>query len=173
VTIENDAAVEFIAIGIVAVDFHDFGDEAPTGAPFEVHDHVDGITDVGLNGAIGQIHAALQNAACEAGQGLPCGGCVHGGKASRVSGVEKLQQIEGFSSANFADTRTGYACGWIEIKNGVLELIPHPDSGVPTRTFRYPGEVDVVGRVTGVAMRITGEEFAPIGARARRSPSKK
>jgi transcriptional regulator with XRE-family HTH domain len=73
----------------------------------------------------------------------------------------------------FLDIRTGYACGWIEIKNGVLELIPHPDSGVPTRTFRYPGEVDVVGRVTGVAMRITGEEFAPIAARARRSPSKK
>jgi transcriptional regulator with XRE-family HTH domain len=73
----------------------------------------------------------------------------------------------------FLDIRTGYACAWCEIKNGVLELIPHPDSGVPTRSFRYPGEVDVVGRVTGVAMRITGEEFAPIDARARRSPSKK
>jgi len=49
----------------------------------------------------------------------------------------------------------------------------HPESGVPTRTFRYPGEVDVVGRVTGVAMRITGEEFAPIDARARQSSWKK
>ena len=73
----------------------------------------------------------------------------------------------------FLDIRTGYACSWIEIKNGVLELIPHPDSGVPTRTFRYPGEVDVVGRVTGVAMRITGEEFAAIDPRPRRSSSKK
>jgi transcriptional regulator with XRE-family HTH domain len=58
----------------------------------------------------------------------------------------------------FLDIRTGYACGWCEIKNGVLTLIPHPDSGLPTRTFRYPGEVDVVGRVTGVAMRIAGED---------------
>jgi transcriptional regulator with XRE-family HTH domain len=73
----------------------------------------------------------------------------------------------------FLDIRMGYACGWIEIKDGVLELIPHPDSGVPTRTFRYPGEVDVVGRVTGIAMRITGEEFAAVDARARRNPSKK
>jgi transcriptional regulator with XRE-family HTH domain len=73
----------------------------------------------------------------------------------------------------FLDIRTGYACGWIEIKNGVLELIPHPDSGVPTRTFRYPDEAEVVGRVTGVAMRIAGEEFAAVDARARRSPSKK
>ena len=72
----------------------------------------------------------------------------------------------------FLDIRTGYACAWCEIKDGVLELIPHPDSGVPTRTFRYPGEVDVVGRVTGVAMRITGEE-APIDEQAARTRSKK
>jgi len=33
------------------VNFHDFGDEAPTGAAFEMHYDVDGITDVGLDGA--------------------------------------------------------------------------------------------------------------------------
>ena len=58
-TIENEAVVKFIAIGGVAVNFRDFGDESPTGAAFEVHDNVDGITDVGLDGAIGQFHAAL------------------------------------------------------------------------------------------------------------------
>lgn len=73
----------------------------------------------------------------------------------------------------FLDIRTGYACGWCEIKSGVLELIPHPDSGLPTRTFRYPDDVEVVGRVTGVAMRITEEEFTPIDPRPRRGPSKK
>jgi hypothetical protein len=99
VTIENEAVVEFIAIGIVTVNFHDFGDEPPTGAAFEVHDDVDGITGVGPDGAEGQVHAALQNAAREAGQGLPCRSCVYGGKASRVSGVEKLQKIESLASA--------------------------------------------------------------------------
>src|ERR1700746_3268846 len=73
----------------------------------------------------------------------------------------------------FLDIRTGYACAWCEIKDGMLELIPHPDSGLPTRTFRYPDEAEVVGRVTGVAMRITGEEFATMDARPRRSPTKK
>jgi len=73
----------------------------------------------------------------------------------------------------FLDIRTGYACAWCEIKDGMLELIPHPDSGLPTRTFRYPDEAEVVGRVTGVAMRITGEEFAAMDARPRRNPSKK
>jgi hypothetical protein len=103
VTIENEAVVELIAIGIVAVDFHDFGDEAPTGAAFEVHHDVDGITDVGLDGSIWQVHPALQNAAREAGQGLSCGSCVYGGKASRVSGVEKLQEIESLAASDFAE----------------------------------------------------------------------
>jgi hypothetical protein len=57
----------------------------------------------------------------------------------------------------FLDIRSGYAFGWCQIENGVLTLIPHPDSGKPTRTFRYPNEVEVVGLVTGIAMRI-GEE---------------
>lgn len=62
----------------------------------------------------------------------------------------------------FLDIRTGYACGWCDIKDGILTLIPHPDSALPTRMFRYPGEVEIVGRVTGVAMRIMGEEFEPM-----------
>src|SRR5258708_4105976 len=101
VTIENEAVVVFITVGIVTVNFHDLGDEATARAAFEVHDDVDGITDVRLDRAIGQVNAALQNAACESGQCLSCGSRMDGGKAPRVSCVEKLQQIEGFASAYF------------------------------------------------------------------------
>jgi transcriptional regulator with XRE-family HTH domain len=73
----------------------------------------------------------------------------------------------------FLDIRIGYACGWCEVKDGQLTLIPHPDSGEQTRTFRYPSEVEIVGRVTGVAMRITEENFTPIEESGPRSPSKK
>ena len=73
----------------------------------------------------------------------------------------------------FLDIRSGYACGWCEIKDGQLTLIPHPDSGEQTRTFRYPSEVEVVGRVTGVAMRITEESFSSIEESIRRTPLKK
>jgi hypothetical protein len=73
----------------------------------------------------------------------------------------------------FLDIRTGYACAWCEIKDGVLTLIPHPHSGQQTRTFRHPHEAEVVGRVTGVAMGITEKDFMPIEERTRRSPSKK
>jgi transcriptional regulator with XRE-family HTH domain len=74
----------------------------------------------------------------------------------------------------FLDVRTGYAFGWCEIKDGILTLIPHPDSGEQTQTFRYPSEVEVVGRVTGIAMRI-GEESQALLEEAirRRNPPKK
>jgi hypothetical protein len=82
--------------------------------------------------------------------------------------VKKALATKGGGQSQFArpiyflDIRTGYACGWCEIKDGQLTLIPHPDSGEQTRTFRYPSEVEVVGRVTGVAMKITEENFIAI-----------
>jgi hypothetical protein len=76
-------------------------------------------------------------------------------------------------TAHLADIRTGYACGWCQIENGILTLIPHPDSGEPTRTFRHPSEIEVVGRVTRIAMRI-GEEKQGLmeGLRGKNSPKK-
>jgi hypothetical protein len=59
----------------------------------------------------------------------------------------------------FLDIRTGYACSWCELKDGVLTLVPHPDSGVETRSYRFPDEVSVVGRVTAVTMSIEEERF--------------
>lgn len=73
----------------------------------------------------------------------------------------------------FLDLRSGFACGWCEIKGGVLTLIPHPLSGEPTRTFRYPDEVDVVGRVTFIWRSIIEEHFTAIDEAIRRDPPKK
>jgi enhancing lycopene biosynthesis protein 2 len=84
-----------------------------------------------------------------------------------------LKKIECLAGSNFSDIRTGYACGWCEIKNGVLTLIPHPHSGQQTRTFRHPNEAEVVGRVTGVAMSITENHFMSIEERTRRNEPKK
>jgi len=70
--VENANVAVFILVGIVAVDFHDFGDEAAARAAFEVHDDVERIADVGLDGAIGEVHTALQYAAGESREALPC-----------------------------------------------------------------------------------------------------
>ena len=47
-----------------------------------------------------------------------------------------------------------YACSWCELEGNRLLLVPSPMSQVQIRYFRYPQDAEVVGRVTGVAMRI-------------------
>src|SRR6266404_3715342 len=101
--VENANVAVFILVGIVAVDFHDFGDEAAARAAFEVHDDVERIADVGLDGAVGQVHAALQDAAREPCESLPRRGGMDGRETAGVSGVEKLQEIEGLASADFTE----------------------------------------------------------------------
>ncbi|MGC1382632.1 MAG: helix-turn-helix transcriptional regulator, partial [Candidatus Acidiferrales bacterium] len=54
----------------------------------------------------------------------------------------------------FVELRGAYACGWCELKDGHLIVLAHPNSGAVTRQFEYPREAEIVGRVTGVAMRI-------------------
>lgn len=54
----------------------------------------------------------------------------------------------------FVDLRSGYACSWCELIEDKLVLRPHPLSPVRTHIFRFPEEAEIIGQVTGVAMRI-------------------
>jgi len=54
----------------------------------------------------------------------------------------------------FVELRDGYACSWCEVRGGQIILVPHPSSGCATRQFAYPTEAEVIGQVTGVAMRL-------------------
>jgi hypothetical protein len=54
----------------------------------------------------------------------------------------------------FLELRNGYACGWAHIAGGNLVLQPHPASRCVARVYSYPSEIEVVGRVTGVATRL-------------------
>lgn len=53
------------------------------------------------------------------------------------------------------ETRAGYICSWCEVADGRLTSIPHPLSPCRTRNFAYPAEAEIVGRVTGIALRLT------------------
>ena len=57
----------------------------------------------------------------------------------------------------FLMTRGTYICGWCELDetSDWLTLIPHPLSSVPSRRWRYPQDVESVGRVTAVAIPLT------------------
>jgi len=48
----------------------------------------------------------------------------------------------------------GYRFGWCTERGGTLIIQPHSSAPVPAEVFRYPGEVEVLGQATAVAMRL-------------------
>jgi hypothetical protein len=54
----------------------------------------------------------------------------------------------------FVELRDTYACSWCESREGRLLLIPCPQARSQVREVRFPGDADIVGRVTAVSMRI-------------------
>jgi len=54
----------------------------------------------------------------------------------------------------FFEHRRGYACCWANLCGAQLVLQPHPASQCNPEVFAYPDEIDVIGQVTGVAMRL-------------------
>lgn len=54
----------------------------------------------------------------------------------------------------FVELRDGYACSWCELQGNKLLLVPHPLSACSVQQFLYGTEAEIVGQVTGVAMRI-------------------
>ena len=54
----------------------------------------------------------------------------------------------------FFETRDGYACSWCTQREKKLILQPHPASNYDPRSLDYPGEIEVIGQVTAVAMTI-------------------
>jgi transcriptional regulator with XRE-family HTH domain len=58
----------------------------------------------------------------------------------------------------FLRTQHGYVCGWCELNEDAqwLTLIPHPLSPASSRRLKYPTEVEILGRVTSLVIRLGG-----------------
>jgi transcriptional regulator with XRE-family HTH domain len=56
----------------------------------------------------------------------------------------------------FLMTREGYVCGWCELDKASdwLTLIPHPLSPASSRRWKYRTEIENIGRVIAVAIRL-------------------
>ncbi len=54
----------------------------------------------------------------------------------------------------FLEHRKGYVCGWCNLNDDQLVLQPHPASQCNPEVYGFPDEIDVIGQVTGVAMRL-------------------
>lgn len=54
----------------------------------------------------------------------------------------------------FVDLRNEYVCSWCEVLEDKLLLLAHPLSPVKSRSVALPKDAEIIGQVTGVAMRI-------------------
>ncbi len=54
----------------------------------------------------------------------------------------------------FVETREGYTCCWCSVSGDALVLQPHPLSPLQPRVLQQPQEVEIIGQVVGVAMRL-------------------
>ena len=54
----------------------------------------------------------------------------------------------------FFEHRQGFACGWASLNGDQLILSPHSLSGCSPQVYRYPNDVDLIGQVSGIAMRL-------------------
>lgn len=54
----------------------------------------------------------------------------------------------------FFEHRQGFSCGWAALNGDQLILIPHFLSNCSPQVYKYPDEIDLIGQVSGVAMRL-------------------
>ena len=54
----------------------------------------------------------------------------------------------------FFELRDDYACSWCALTGTHLILQPHTTSPCSPQMYRYPDEIEVVGQVVAVAMRL-------------------
>jgi len=54
----------------------------------------------------------------------------------------------------FFERRDGWSCGWCSLREGQLILQPHPASPCAPEVYSHPNDIEVVGQVVGVAMRL-------------------
>ena len=86
----------------------------------------------------------------------------------RVSNILPLKwQTDYERPIYFVELRDGYVCSWCELQGNQLLLVPHPSSGCAVRQFKYETEAEIVGRVTGLAMRIVVPEEPATGETAQ------
>ena len=81
---------------------------------------------------------------------------------SRIRRVRSLKWRTEFDRPiYFVELRDSYACSWCELHGNQLFLVPHPLSPCSIRQFLYGTDAEIVGQVTGIAMRIADVSEQP------------
>lgn len=56
----------------------------------------------------------------------------------------------------FLETRERFLCSWCELNSATLVIRPHPMSPARVQAFKLGSEIEVLGQVVGIAMRLHG-----------------
>jgi len=88
---------------------------------------------------------------------IPAGSIVHIDTQKRAISSQKDWTHEFHRPIYFLMTRDAYVCGWCELDRNSewLTLIPHPLSRAASRRWKYRTEIENLGRVVVVAIRLT------------------
>jgi hypothetical protein len=88
---------------------------------------------------------------------IPAGSIVQIDTQRRAISSRKDRTHEFQRPIYFLMTREGYVCGWCELDRDSewLTLIPHPLSPASSRRWKYRTEIESLGRVVAVAIRLT------------------
>jgi hypothetical protein len=90
---------------------------------------------------------------------IPAGSIVYIDTRKRSISSRKDWTNEFQRPVYFLMTRDAYICGWCELDktSDWLTLIPHPLSPAPSRRWKYRSEIENIGRVVMVAIRLKRE----------------
>ncbi len=80
-----------------------------------------------------------------------------------IDETKRKIQNNGWASLNerpiyFLEHRDAFYCRWCSVSEGTISLISDPASEAPILNFNFPGEIEVVGQVVGVAMSLDQEK---------------
>jgi transcriptional regulator with XRE-family HTH domain len=102
-----------------------------------------------LQAIIGKLDLTL-------GPMIPAGSIVQIDTSKREIAPKKDWSHEFQRPIYFLKTKDGYFCGWCELDEDSewLVLIPHPLSSAPSRRWKYLTEVENLGRVMSVVIRL-------------------
>jgi transcriptional regulator with XRE-family HTH domain len=87
---------------------------------------------------------------------IPAGSIVHIDTQERAISSRRTWTHEFQRPIYFLMTRDAYVCGWCELDRNSewLTVIPHPLSHVSSRRWKYRTEIESLGRVVAVAIRL-------------------
>ena len=100
---------------------------------------------------------------------IPAGSIVQIDTRQRAISSKKDWTHEFQRPIYFLMSREGYVCGWCQLDQSSewLTLIPHPLSGASSRKWKYQTEIENLGRVVGVAIRMAEKAGSRIPGNAK------